>query len=48
MGRGKEYIKKMQKYIADVESGERDAGELERLAVRRHLDDLKFSVERGI
>ena len=48
MGRGKEYIKKMQKYITDVESGERNAGELERLAVQRHLDDLKYSVERGI
>ena len=48
MGRAKEYIRKMQKYIADVESGERNAGELERLAVRRHLDDLKYSVERGI
>lgn len=48
MGRAKEYIRKMQKYIADVESGERNAGELERLAVQRHLDDLKYSVERGI
>ncbi len=48
MGRGKEYLKKMQKYIDDVLSGERNAGELERLAVQRHLDDLKYSVERGI
>lgn len=48
MGRGKEYLKKMQKYIDDVLSGERNAGELERLAVQRHLDDFKYSVERGI
>ena len=40
MNRGKEYIKKMQQYIADVLSGERNAGVLEKLAIQRHLDDF--------
>lgn len=48
MNRGKEYIKKMRQYIDDVLSGQRNAGVLEKLAVQRHLDDMKYSVERGI
>ena len=45
--RGREYINKMKQYIADVVSGRRVAGELEKLAVARHLDDEKYCVERG-
>lgn len=42
------YKEKALAYIARVLSGEREAGELERLAVRRHVDDLEHATERGI
>lgn len=37
----------VEKYIADVRSGRRVTGRLERLAVERHCDDLEKAGERG-
>lgn len=48
MNKGKYYLKLMREYVEEVESGRRVCGELERAAVMRHLDDHKYSVERGI
>ena len=48
MARSKEYIKKMNKYVDDVLSGERKAGRLEIKTVERHVNDLKYAVEKGI
>ena len=48
MQKGKLYIKKMEQYIDDVLSGVRVAGELEFLAVKRHVEDVKFATELGI
>ena len=42
------YKEKALAYIRSVLSGKRNAGELERLAVRRHVDDLEHAMERGL
>ena len=42
------YKEKALRYIRRVLSGERNAGELERLAVARHVDDLEHAMERGL
>ena len=42
------YKEKALGYIRRVLSGERNAGELERLAVARHVDDLEHAMERGL
>ena len=41
------YKKKTLQYIDDVMTGKRCAGELEKLAVQRHIDDLKYATEKG-
>ena len=48
MARGKEYIKKMNEYINSVLTGEREAGRLEIKTVERHVNDLKYAMEKGI
>ena len=48
MNRGREYLRKMEAYVEDVIGGRRNAGELERLAVTRHVEDLKRATEKGI
>lgn len=48
MSRGREYIRKMNDYVDSVLSGRRKAGRLEIKAVERHVNDLKYSVEKGI
>jgi phage terminase large subunit-like protein len=47
MKKGEQYKQKALSYIDRVSSGERITGELELLAVQRHLDDLKHSPENG-
>lgn len=42
------YKKKALDYIDSVLSGSRNAGELERLAVQRHVSDLQHAMELGI
>ena len=42
------YKEKALHYIDRVMSGERIAGEYEKLAVKRHLDDLRYSTEKGL
>lgn len=42
------YKEKALRYIDDVISGRRCAGELERLAVERHLRDLEHATEMGL
>lgn len=42
------YKKKALSYIDRVMSGERVAGELEKLAVKRHLDDMENATEKGL
>ena len=42
------YKKKDLDYIDSVLSGSRNAGELERLAVQRHVSDLQHAMELGI
>ncbi|HNX12824.1 MAG TPA: terminase large subunit [Paludibacteraceae bacterium] len=44
----KNYIKTVEKYISDVLSGEKIAGKLEILAVKRHLSDIENAHERKI
>ena len=44
MARSKEHIKRMNKYVDDVLSGERKAGRLEIKAVERHVNDLRYAV----
>lgn len=46
--KGEIYKEKALSYIQRVISGEREAGELERLAVERHLRDLECATEKGI
>ena len=46
--KGEEYRLKALSYIDRVMSGERPAGKYERLAVERHLNDLKMAMEKGI
>lgn len=42
------YKEKALHYIDRVMSGERIAGRYEKLAVKRHLDDLRFATEKGL
>ena len=42
------YKDKALSYIDNVMSGKRKAGELERLAVERHVRDLKQAAEMGL
>ena len=48
MSKGREYLRKMERYVEEVIGGRRLAGELERLAVVRHVEDLKFATEKGL
>ena len=42
------YKEKALHYIDRVMSGKRIAGRYEKLAVKRHLDDLRFATEKGL
>ena len=42
------YKDRALEYIDSVLTGRREAGELEQLAVRRHADDLRHAMERGL
>lgn len=43
-----EYIRISKKYIEDVSTGKKKAGKLEKLAVKRHLDDLSKAIGKGL
>lgn len=43
-----EYKRKALRYVERVMNGERNAGELEKLAVMRYLDDQEHALEKGL
>ena len=47
MRRDETYKRKTLQYIDQVVNGERNPGELEKLAVQRYLDDMDHAAERG-